>query len=324
MHEERPAFGGTLADLVELGAIEFRPEPLDAIVERRLKAIWTARSCPDCGADSLHALEGSDRIWCGRCEWKTTYTRGTPFYDSELAPGEFLIAFVLYADTLLSINQIALLLSPCYTTLHDRIREMETAFCRGFPTVWEIRSQTVSGPTQVDETQQLCSGYKGQDPPREGLDRGGLPDPEGGRTRWTGEQGDEMVLVAACRDVLRVVSAQEGTDYEEDLAPVIEEADDLSQPLGEVRTDGLPAYQGMDHDHRTVIHDDGYVSEEGVHTNQAECLWSLLQPWLAKFRGLSKQGLEQAARTYGFLRSLNLAGAPIHGLIDSIAVTVFR
>ena len=98
----------------------------------------------------------------------------------------------------------------------------------------------------------------------------------------------------------------------------------LTTPLGEVWTDGLPAYQGMEHDHRYVVHDEEYVSDEGVHTNQAECLWSLLQPWLAKFRGLSKQGLEQAARTYGFLRSLNLTGAPIHGLVDCIAVNVFR
>jgi ribosomal protein S27AE len=311
-----------LEDFVKLGAIEFRPEPIDAIVERRLKAIWTARSCPNCGENTLHALDGSDRIWCGRCDWKTTYTRGTPFYNSELAPGEFLIAFVLYADTLLSINQIAFLLAPSYKTLYERIKETETAFIRGFPTVWERISQTVSGPTQVDETQQVCSGFKGQEPPREGLDRGGSP--EGGRTRWTGEQGDEVTLVAACRDVLRVVSAAEGTDYDDDLAPVIEEVADLSQPLGEVWTDGLPAYQGMEHDHRYVVHDDGYVSDQGVHTNQAECLWSLLQPWLAKFRGLSKQGLEQAARTYGFLRSLNLTGAPIHALVDCVAVNAFR
>jgi len=73
----------------------------------------------------------------------------------------------------------------------------------------------VSEPTQVDETQQVCSGFKSQDPPREGLDRGGSPDPEGGRTRWSGKQGDEMVLVAACRGLLRVVSAQEGTDYKD-------------------------------------------------------------------------------------------------------------
>jgi hypothetical protein len=34
--------------------------------------------------------------------------------------------------------------------------------------------------------------------------------------------------------------------------------------------------------------------------------------------------LEQAARTFGFLRSLNLAGAPVHGLVDSFAVAVLR
>jgi len=73
-------------------------------------------------------------------------------------------------------------------------------------------------------------------------------------------QGDEVTLVAACRDVLRVVSAEEGTDYEDDLAPVLKEIADLSQPLGEVWTDGLPAYQGMEHDHRSVVHDEGYVS----------------------------------------------------------------
>ena len=114
------------------------------------------------------------------------------------------------------------------------------------------------------------------------------------------------------------------TEYDRELRPVLEEADDLSQPLGEVWKDELPAYQAMDCDHQTVCHDDRYVTEDGVHTDQVECLWSLLQPWVAKFRGLSKQGLEQAPRTYGFVRSLNIARAPIHGLIDCIAVNVFQ
>lgn len=91
MCKQHPAFGRRLEDLVQLGAIEFRPEPLDGIVERRLKAIWAARSCPHCEAESLQALDGSDRIWCGRCNWKSTYTRGTPFYNSELARSEFRI-----------------------------------------------------------------------------------------------------------------------------------------------------------------------------------------------------------------------------------------
>ena len=48
----------------------------------------------------------------------------------------------------------------------------------------------------------------------------------------------------------------------------------------------------MERDHRTVVHKERYVSPDGVHINQAECLFSLVQPWLRKFRGLSKQGLE--------------------------------
>ena len=322
MSNERAALGGMLEQLVDLGVIEFSFEPLDAIVERRLMIIWTSRACPNCDTDTLHALDGSTRIWCGRCDWKTTYTRGTPFYDSELAPGEFLVAFILYADTLLSVNQIAPLLDRAYKTVFDAINDVEAAFIRGFPTVWERVGHTITGPTQVDETQQVCSGFKGQNPPRDGLSRGGSPEP--GRTRWTGEQGDEMTFVAACRDVLRVISVEEGSKYDENLGPVIEEAGDLSQPLGEIWTDELPAYQQMEHEHRTVVHDDEYVSKEGIHTNQVECLWSLLEPWLAKFRGLSKQGLEQAAHTFGLLRSLNLVKAPIHSLIDCVAVNAFR
>ena len=128
MHSDRPALGEMLEDFVRLGAIEFRPEPLDAMVKRRLKTIWEERSCPHCGADGLHAFNGSDRIWRSRCDWKTTYTRGKPFSDSELTGDEFLSAFILYADTLLSSTQITGLLSPCCTTLHDQLREVETAF----------------------------------------------------------------------------------------------------------------------------------------------------------------------------------------------------
>jgi len=77
-----------------------------------------------------------------------------------------------------------------------------------------------------------------------------------------GHQGDELTLVAACRDVLRVLSAQEGSNYEDDIVPAIEEADDLSQRLGEVWTGKLPAYRRMEHDHWYVVHDEEYVSED--------------------------------------------------------------
>jgi len=105
---------------------------------------------------------------------------------------------------------------------------------------------------------------------------------------------------------------------------VIQEAEDLSQRLGEVWTDGLQAYREMDHDHRTVVHKERYVSPDGVHINQAECLFSLVQPWLRKFRGLSKQGLEQAAHTFSIVRSLNLAGETVDSTIECLVIGAFR
>jgi hypothetical protein len=133
-----------------------------------------------------------------------------------------------------------------------------------------------------------------------------------------------LTLVAACRDSLRVIRGQLGIDYEGDLEPMIQEAEGLSQPLGEVWTDGLQAYREMDFDHRTVVHKERYISSDGVHINQAECLFSLIQPWLRKFRGLSKQGLEQAAHTFGIIRSLNLAGESVESTIDCLIIGAFR
>jgi len=49
----------------------------------------------------------------------------------------------------------------------------------------------------------------------------------------------------------------------------------------------------------------------------------LLQPWLAKSPGLSKQGLEQAAHTFGIIRSVNLIGGLLEIAIDSIAMGSF-
>jgi len=98
------------------------------------------------------------------------------------------------------------------------------------------------------------------------------------------------------------------------------EAEDLSQPLGEVWTNGLQAYRQMEFDHKIVVHDETYVSPEGVHINQVECLFSLVKPWLRKFRGLSKHGLEQAAHTFGIVRSFNLVGASLKILVDSLVM----
>jgi len=307
-----------LRQLVDLGVIKLETEPLDARIERRLKKFWEQTPCPSCDQPSIHTWESSDRVICRSCGFKPRYTYGTPFHEKHLSCGEVLLAFILYADTLLSISQIAVLFERAYGTVYYAIREVETAVHSGFPTVWERFQHRITGPTQVDESSSVCSGYKGHEPPRDSRHRGGSS--RSGRTRWKGRHGDQLTLVAACRDVLRVIRGQLGIQYETDLEPVMLEAEDLSQPLGEVWTDGLQAYRQMEFDHRIVVHDETYVSPEGVHINQVECLFSVVKPWLRKFRGLSKQGLEQAAHTFGIVRSFNLVGASLEILVDSLAI----
>jgi transposase-like protein len=131
MHNQT-AFGGMLQGIVELTSIVLRPEPLDAKIERRCKRAWEEAPCPDCGETAVKTRDDSPRVWCSSCRYVFTYTRNTAFESRQLTPGEILIAFVLYADTLLSINQIAQLFDAVYDTIHTTIREVEAALEGGF------------------------------------------------------------------------------------------------------------------------------------------------------------------------------------------------
>ena len=322
MPSSDPAFGRMLRQLVDLGVITINTKPLDAAIERRLKQFWESTTCPRCGNPSIYTWESSDRICCRNCPFKPVYTYGTPFHEKHLSCGEVLLAFMLYADTLLNISDIEVILDRAYKTVFYAIREVEAAVHRGFPLVWSQFQHTISGPTQIDESGKVCSGFKGKDPPRDSRHRGGSS--RSGRTRWKGRHGDQLTLVAACRDSLRVIRGKLGIAYDTDLEPVMEETADLSQPLGEVWTDGLQAYRRTEHDHKIVIHDETYVSSEGIHINQVECLFSVIKPWLRKFRGLSKHGLEQAAHTFGIVRSVNLVGASFEFLVACLAIEGFH
>ncbi len=275
--------------------------------------------CPSRSTIAAWLAQAAIRPWI----YTSWVTPRDPQFEQKAAPVlDLYIAFTLYTDTLLSINQIAPFLGRAYRTVYDVIRKVEAAVHRGFPVVWQLLDQTIDGPVQVDESGKVCSGYKGQDPPRDSRHRGGSS--RSGRSRWRGRHGDQLTLVGACRDSLRVIRGKHGIDYQDDLNPVIQEAEDLSQLLGEVWTDGLQAYREMERDHRAVVHDETYVSPEGVHINQIECLFSLVKPWLRKFRGLSKQGLEQAAHTFGIVRSLTLVCVSLEITIECLVMGAFR
>ena len=73
----QPAFGRILHQFVSLGALEFRLEPLDALIKRRLKDAWQQAPCPNCGEHTVQTSEKSPRIWCGNCRYTGMYTLRT-------------------------------------------------------------------------------------------------------------------------------------------------------------------------------------------------------------------------------------------------------
>lgn len=71
------------------------------------------------------------------------------FYDSELTLGESLIAFILYANMVLSITQITALLSPYYTTLYDQLRNLKPRSVEDFlSVVWPVRLLCMWNPVR--------------------------------------------------------------------------------------------------------------------------------------------------------------------------------
>jgi hypothetical protein len=63
--------------------------------------------------------------------------------------------------------------------------------------------------------------------------------------------------------------------------------------------------------------------EAGVHINQVECLWSLLNPWLAKFRGLSKQDWSSPSEPTGSFGRSTLLEHRCTGFLTASSSTCF-
>ena len=264
------AFGGMLRDVVELNPIVLGPELLNDEIERHCKQAWEHPPCPECGEAAVQSGDDSPRVWCRNCRYTFSYTRNTPFEGRTLLPGEIVLTFIPYVDTLPTIHQIAQLFDPVYTTIHTTLRAGEAGPEGGFPLGWERIQHSIDGPIQIDETGHQCSGYTGQTPPQDSFSRGGSGDR--GRSHWDGAPGDTMTIIGACRDTLCVIRAEPGAQPEE-LKPALDEGEILSEKLDEVWHDGwrryAPFVYGND---QTVVHSGEFVTEGGVHINQVECL----------------------------------------------------
>jgi ISXO2-like transposase domain len=107
---------------------------------------------------------------------------------------------------------------------------------------------------------------------------------------WVSRQGG--VVIQATRDFT--------------VKPVQKAADIAMQAGSRLYTDSASSYRlltGYEHD--SVNHTEKEYARGDVHENRAECLFSLLKPYLRVFRGISKTNLPGYVGFFQFLRTLH-------------------
>lgn len=252
-------------------------------------------SCPRCGSQSVvrhgRHLEVYRRYLCHGCERHFNDRTGTQFEDSKLPLRVwFFAAFLMqYKVPVMEIAKTAHLSYPTAFHIAKRLR-------RGL--YLSRLQEELKGVVELDEV-YVTVGLKGkhglQRPPRvRGLKVRGRGTYNTDKPPIIGmvERGGAVRLTPSPnmrgRTVLRRV-----------MNNIHEEAE-------AVYTDEYPAYHVLDGfcNHETVNHSLGeYARDGGVHTNTVEAEFSVFRPWMATYRGISKENLHLYCAQYNFLRN---------------------
>lgn len=77
------------------------------------------------------------------------------------------------------------------------------------------------------------------------------------------------------------------------------------EPESRIDTDDFSGYSllGEAYDHRSVDHEETYVTDDEVHCNTAEAEWSVFKPWWNGFRGVAKRNIYLYLSEYSLRRS---------------------
>jgi transposase-like protein len=257
--------------------------------------------CPRCHSHdvdpwgSYHYRPGLKRYWCNGCRRTFNDLTNTLLSQSRRSLAHWILATFLL----------------CLTCSSRRIaREVGVHVRTSYRWCWWLRNTAISyeidrqleGTVEADELYHIA-GNKGQ------AKQGG-PKPLGRRPRcrrkrcepgrghydkdrpaiieWVNRQGS--VVLQAVRDF---------------TVSTVQKAADLTVQAGSrLYTDSVSSYRALKgYVHEFVNHTQKEYARGDVHENRAECLFSLLKPYLRVFRGLSKYNLPGYVGFFQFLRN---------------------
>jgi transposase-like protein len=257
--------------------------------------------CPRCHSHdvdpwgSYHYRPGLKRYWCNGCRRTFNDLTNTLLSQSRRSLAHWILATFLL----------------CLTCSSRRIaREVGVHVRTSYRWCWWLRNTAISyetdrqldGTVEADELYHIA-GNKGQ------AKQGG-PKPLGRRPRCRrkrcepgrGHYDKDRPAIIAWVNRQGSVVLQAVRDF---TVSTVQKAADLAVQAGSrLYTDSASSYRALKgYVHEFVNHTQKEYARGDVHENRAECLFSLLKPYLRVFRGLSKYNLPGYVGFFQFLRN---------------------
>jgi transposase-like protein len=257
--------------------------------------------CPRCHSHdvdpwgSYHYRPGLKRYWCNGCRRTFNDLTNTLLSQSRRSLAHWILATFLL----------------CLTCSSRRIaREVGVHVRTSYRWCWWLRNTAISyeidrqleGTVEADELYHIA-GNKGQ------AKQGG-PKPLGRRPRCRrkrcepgrGHYDKDRPAIIAWVNRQGSVVLQAVRDF---TVSTVQKAADLAVQAGSrLYTDSASSSRALKgYVHEFVNHTQKEYARGDVHENRAECLFSLLKPYLRVFRGLSKYNLPGYVGFFQFLRN---------------------
>ncbi|MFB6232316.1 MAG: IS1595 family transposase [Salinibacter sp.] len=126
---------------------------------------------------------------------------------------------------------------------------------------------------------------------------------ERGRGSWEGDRPPAVLWVEreGKKGGARVVELRRGVDQKS----LFESAWRHMEPGSRIDTDDFSGYGllGEAYDHRSVDHEETYVTDDRACCNTAEAEWSVMGPWWNGFRGVAERNIYHYLSEYSLRRS---------------------
>src|SRR5882724_8875635 len=270
---------------------------------------WNDRplQCPRCHSHDVgpwgtyHYRPGFKRYWCHGCRRTFNDLTNTLFAQSKRSLLYWILATFLLCLSC-SSRRIARDLG-----VHSRTSYRWCWWLRNAALSYEMERQ-LAGTVEADELYHTA-GQKGQ--AKQGGKKSLGHRPRGRRKKCEPGRGhydkDRPAIIAwVSRQGLIVVQAVK--DF---TVKTVQKAADVAVQAGSrLYTDSARSYQALKgYLHAYVNHTQKEYARGAVHENRAECLFSLLKPYLRVFRGLSKTNLPGYLGFFQFLRNFRQQNA---------------